>query len=212
MNRLPGLALDALTEIINIGVGRAAGSLNDITGKHITLKVPDIRLVPVRELRNLVEVIDSHRRSLIVQQFHGDFTGTAALFFPTESALRLVSAITEEEEADDGELDTIHAGTLVEIGNIVLNGVLGSLSNTLGSQISFSLPFYSALKNYNDLLPDEESSTKEHMILFVETVFQIKELAVSGFLFIVFAIQTIDSFIDRMRRFVPVNDDETVCP
>ena len=204
INKLPKVASDVLTEIINIGVGRAAGSLNDLTGKHITLRVPEIQLASIRELQHKMESVDAGDRSLVVQRFHGDFTGTAALFLPKESAVRLISAATDEEMAD-GELDSIHASTFVEIGNIVLNAVLGSLSNTLGCEIRFSVPSYSTLADVKELTPKSDRSDEEPVVIIAETNFLIRELAVSGFIFIVFAIRTIEELLEGIHRLVTVN-------
>lgn len=46
MLELTAMQIDALTEIVNIGVGRAASSLSDIIGAHILLKVPDVNIFP----------------------------------------------------------------------------------------------------------------------------------------------------------------------
>ena len=42
---------DALKELLNIGVGRAAGSLNQILDKPITLQVPSIMIAEVSDLK-----------------------------------------------------------------------------------------------------------------------------------------------------------------
>jgi chemotaxis protein CheC len=207
MHELPNVAADVLAEIINIGVGRAAGSLNDLTGKHITLRVPEIKIVSIRELQHITNSVEPEDRSLVVQRFRGDFTGTAALFLPKESAVRLISAATDEE-MHDGELDSIHTSTFVELGNIVLNAVLGSLSNTLGCEIDFSVPYFSTLEDDKELTPESNRSGEEPVVIIAETNFIIRELAVSGFIFIVFAIRSIEEFLGGVQRFVTVNDHE----
>jgi chemotaxis protein CheY-P-specific phosphatase CheC len=42
---LTGLQLDALTEIVNIGVNRAAASLREMVGEQVHLSVPKLALV-----------------------------------------------------------------------------------------------------------------------------------------------------------------------
>ena len=39
------LEIDALTEMVNIGVGRAATSLRDMVGEQVLLSVPRVNLV-----------------------------------------------------------------------------------------------------------------------------------------------------------------------
>jgi chemotaxis protein CheY-P-specific phosphatase CheC len=43
--------LDALRELINIGIGRAAGVLNEMLSAHIQLYVPDVEILSAEESR-----------------------------------------------------------------------------------------------------------------------------------------------------------------
>ncbi len=42
---LTAAQLDALKELINIGIGRAAGMLNDMVNSHVSLQVPQVRIL-----------------------------------------------------------------------------------------------------------------------------------------------------------------------
>ena len=42
--------LDALRELINIGVGRAAGALNDMMGRNVRLNVPRLEKPTSRQM------------------------------------------------------------------------------------------------------------------------------------------------------------------
>ena len=46
--------IDALRELINIGVGRAAGALNDMVGAHVELRVPSVRLVSTADIKEVI--------------------------------------------------------------------------------------------------------------------------------------------------------------
>uniref|UniRef100_A0ACD5GZE0 Uncharacterized protein n=1 Tax=Desertifilum tharense IPPAS B-1220 TaxID=1781255 RepID=A0ACD5GZE0_9CYAN len=50
------------------------------------------------------------------------------MIFPTESASTLVSLLTGEKPGTP-DLEAVKIGTLLEVGNIVLNGVVGTVSN-----------------------------------------------------------------------------------
>jgi len=73
--------------------------------------------------------------------FDGSFSGNAALIFSPESAMILVSTLTDEPPIP-GEMDALCMGTLTEVGNILMNGVIGSISNALQAKMHFSLPGY----------------------------------------------------------------------
>ena len=48
--------VDALTELINIGVGRAAGMLNQILEAHIQLQVPSVKIFPHSQIEHVLNV------------------------------------------------------------------------------------------------------------------------------------------------------------
>ena len=78
-------SLDAITEIINIGVGRSASLLNQMTDSNIRLQVPKIFVIRFKELsdtnRNLFggEVL-----STVLLEFKGNFSGMTAILLPPE--------------------------------------------------------------------------------------------------------------------------------
>jgi chemotaxis protein CheC len=140
MNSTP-YQIDALTELINIGVGRAAGTLNQILEAHVHLQVPFVKIFPSSQIEKALSNIATTPLSLVRLIFKGSFSGTALLAFPSDSASHLVDILTGEE-SDISDLDSIRVGALTEVGNIVLNGVMGSLSNVLQEHLIYSIPVY----------------------------------------------------------------------
>ena len=69
--QLTTIQTDALTELINIGFGRAAASLSKLTGHRVELEVPQVTMCPVGELsRTLAPYIEGEIASV-----HQVFTG-----------------------------------------------------------------------------------------------------------------------------------------
>ena len=48
--KLTALQQDALVELLNIGFGRAAASLSQLTGHRVLLEVPQVTIHPIDEL------------------------------------------------------------------------------------------------------------------------------------------------------------------
>jgi chemotaxis protein CheC len=69
-------------------------------------------------------------------------TGEAVIVFPLTAARRLVNLLTHEPE-DSPDSDFMLSSTLSEVGNIVLNSVVGSLTNALELGVHYELPLYS---------------------------------------------------------------------
>jgi chemotaxis protein CheC len=133
--------MDALTELINIGLGRAAAILNEMATSHVKLVSPRIEVLSLDAL-----IMGKGRQldaslSAVKMLFTGTMAGAAFLAFPPESALRLVSLLTGEDQ-DSPDLDSLKMETLNEVGNIVLNGVLGSIANALEGTMTYTIPSY----------------------------------------------------------------------
>ena len=97
------LEIDALTEMVNIGVGRAATSLRDMVGEQVLLSVPKVNLVSRdTAIRTLSENEVSHLVG-IHQVFEGDITGRALLIFPDTKSLELVRAVIGGELPPRGD-------------------------------------------------------------------------------------------------------------
>ena len=177
--------LDALQELLNIGVGRAAGSLNQMLDKPIRMHIPFIQLGKLDELSQDIQKIKEDTLSSVQLPFKGTFSGSACLLFPTESAVALVRALTGESE-DTVTMDSLREATLTEIGNIVLNGVMGSLANILQHQITYSVPFYQEISLQEFLRSAPSDSTE--MVLWAQTHFTIKEYDLTGDIMLMFGI------------------------
>ncbi|MCP5052855.1 MAG: chemotaxis protein CheC [bacterium] len=205
MLTLTEMQLDALTEIVNIGVGRAANSLSDIIGEHIHLKVPGVEIFSLDKLPQVLSTFDQVKHSSVLQAFQGDFTGTSALVFPPESAVRLVTVLTDSE-TDSPSLDAVSSGTLIEIGNIVINAILGTMGNMLESNFIFSLPEYREIKNIKEILASNDSvndlKKKEGFIMLAEANFNISSLEIQGFIFILFKLDSVKTLITMLDRSI----------
>ena len=80
---------DALREIINIGVGRAAGTLNELLNHHITLEVPRIDVIALGDLDEKFGLVRATSVSAVRLLFKGPIAGVSSLVFPPESASKL---------------------------------------------------------------------------------------------------------------------------
>src|SRR5690606_21364920 len=90
---LDELERDALTELVNIGVSRAAASLRKMVHKQVILSVPSVEIVTRQSAASLIGQRESERLVAVQQQFEGPFSGRALLIFPESNGLSLVRAI-----------------------------------------------------------------------------------------------------------------------
>ena len=86
---------DALTELFNIGLHRAASSLSDLTGQRIVVDLPRLWICPIEETHaRLIDLLDGDLAT-VHQIFKGTVTGDAVLVLDYNSATRLAALMTE---------------------------------------------------------------------------------------------------------------------
>src|SRR6478672_3539202 len=83
---LTAIQQDALIELLNIGFGRAAASLSQLTGHRVLLEVPQVSVHPISELRKSLQVIVSPNVASVHQIFSGPVAGDALLMLDQSGA------------------------------------------------------------------------------------------------------------------------------
>jgi chemotaxis protein CheC len=191
--------LDALQEIVNIGIGRSAAMLNEMVDARIVLEVPTIKLLSADQLwQVMLNRFNSQSISAVRLSFSGSLSGTAELMFPTDSASVLVAVLTGED-LDSPDLDAVKIGTLSEIGNIVINGVIGSISNILNERMEYKIPSYCE-DTIENLLLSERNMTEDVLFILAQARFAIEQLEIVGDIILIFEMKTFDNLLKAIDR------------
>jgi len=193
---------DAITEMINIGVGRAAGILNEITGSNIQLRVPSLRIVRFGELLDAPYSLQGNEElSTVMQEFHGKFSGTTSLAFPAESAASLVKLLSGETGSSQ-DMDAVQVETLKEVGNIIINAVMGSISNVLGENLTFTLPVYCE-GNLTEIASNRHAIKPDDWVVLAQTQFMIESMSIEGMILLVLEVGSLDRLVESIHRQHP---------
>ena len=195
--------LDALGEIINVGIGRAAAILNDMLSARVYLEVPEVRLWPLTELMEQIRATGDDQLAVVSLDFRGPFTGTAHLVFPTESAIKLAT-ILAGDEPEGQEMDSLVIGTITEVGNILINGVMGSIGNMLDLRFLYSIPSYE--ENTLDRILQTSSAEHDITILLVRTRFTIKSLSIDGDMLLIYNLGSFSELLAAIDRVSPPSE------
>ncbi len=193
---------DVLKEMINIGIGKGAEMLNAILATHINLEVPFVRVLSQKEFESDVKKNHVDSLAAVNLAFNGDISGNVELVFPKESASNLVAALTGERP-ETIIMDSIRSGTLSEIGNVVINAVIGSISNLLGFTLNYSTPSY--IEGNYEKLSMAVRTGKDSIILQARARFIIDTLAVVGDIMLFLELDSLDKIFSIIQR---VENDE----
>jgi chemotaxis protein CheC len=177
---LTELELDALTELVNMGVSHAAANLREMVGKQVLLSVPSVRLVSRADAIELISQKENSQLVAVHQIFEGDITGRALLIFPETNSLELVRAVTGGELSVEDIIELEHEA-LAETGNIILNGCLATIANLLQRSLKMSLPeiLRGAGPEFFDLAPPPAAGD---VVLFLYIDFAVSEHDIRGYI------------------------------
>ena len=70
---------DALIELLNIGFGRAASALSELTGHRVVLEVPEVSIHSVAALSAALRTVAADEVASVHQIFSGPVAGDALL-------------------------------------------------------------------------------------------------------------------------------------
>ena len=196
---------DALTEVVNIGVGRAAASLNELIGERIELSVPQVTFCALSAIQGNEQLHGADLDTSIIQDFEGPTSGRAVLAFPGSSAMKLGQILAGLDETPT-ELDFDLRDVLNEVGNIVLNGVLGSLSNILQGHLQYTVPQLSTETSLRQLVDRHmrRDSSGDATVLIADARFNVAARNICGSLILLFDCGGINAITDVLLQ------DETV--
>jgi chemotaxis protein CheC len=191
---------DALTELINIGFGRAAASLSRLTGHRVQLEVPQVMMCPVEELSDALRPYIDGEIASVHQVFSGPVGGDALLVLDQRSAGILKELLTNEP-ALPLSIDASAREVIAEVGNILLNACLGMFGNLLKVQVSFAVP-HVTLEGLGAVLESLIIEREElRYALVVHAGFRLKNSSVTGYLIIVLSVASVDRLIRAVDKW-----------
>ena len=169
--------------------------LNRMVSKHIRLHVPEVRVLSTVELLAMYSEQGDPAFASVTLTFEGVFSGRGALVFPPDSAAKLVSIIIGQD-ASSMDMDSFRIGTLQEVGNIVLNGVIGSIANILGHHLTYSpLDYFEGRLRSLVMMGDDPS----HFVLLARAKFDIAPLPIIGDIIILFHLGTFTKLLNALE-------------
>lgn len=195
---------DVLTEMMNIYIGQAANLLSEMVNQRIVLSVPEVELIDVKNMDHTKHLPSIFSPGHIISSsiaFGQKLQGKAFLMFPAEQAKLLVNACLGEDAVKPdnqnflGFIDT-DFDVLKEISNVILNAIIGELSNFLETRVDYSLPDI-------ELIHISESQGKillrdSTYILLLHTHFLLAETQVKGVILIALSMNSVNWLLDKI--------------
>ncbi len=190
-------ARDALTEVFNIGIGRAASALAEICGKEVAMSVPEVRLLDATEIDTLDLGEEERRHCIGVRMdFQGFIDASGVLVFAERGALDLIRLVTKEAKGH-GALSDLEYEAISEVGNIMFNYWLGAIADLQQAEIISGLPQVEQ-GPYRRLLLDINLDSDKTPLLLVHVDLKVNDTAITGKFVIALRSPTLQAFVDQI--------------
>ncbi len=201
MNYITELELDSIKEFINIGMGKAGKVLNAMLDSHIVLSVADVEILTEKDVDIILKEKNESKFSKVKMDFSGEIEGSTSMILSNSSALNLVQALTGDElETED--LDAIRIGTLSEIGNIVINSLMGMISNILKMNLKYSVPQHNE-NTFTEIYQNAITGTKvKNVLIKISTNFEVENLSIQGSIVIFLSLKSFDRLKDLIAIYI----------
>jgi chemotaxis protein CheC len=197
---LSELELDAITELVNLGVSRAATNLARMVHEEVILTVPKVALLSRREAIETLGERESKSLVAVHQVFEGEITGRALLIFPEERSLELVRAVVGSDLSLE-EIIELEQEALAETGNIILNSCLATIANSLESNLKISLPevLRGESTKFFSLEPPPVAGTT---VMFIYINFAMKKRDINGYIAMMMDLPSLSAMQTLVRALI----------
>jgi len=207
---LTELEQDALTELVNLGVGNAALGLREMVKEEILLSVPNVSIVTREQAILNLGQSKANRLVAVHQNFEGDISGRALLIFPEAQSMELVRAVVGRELSLE-DIVELEQEALAETGNILLNGCLSTIANSFGRTLRISLPevVHGDGSDFFDLTPWPNI---DDSVLFIYINFAVRRGDVQGYLAMLLDLPSLVILKDLLADYIVRMGSSSVSP
>ena len=194
---LTDLERDALGELSNIAMARAANSLRQMVEYQVMLSVPSVEILAKEAATQLIAKANTTTLVAIRQDFTGAFSGRALLIFPEASSLELVRVIVGRQLPLE-DIVSLEDEALAETGNIILNSWVATIANLLKSGLKMSLPMVIRGDSSQMFRGDESQS----LVLFLHIKFEISRKEIRGYVALLMDIPSVEELRSLIADFI----------
>ena len=194
---LTDLERDALGELSNIAMARAASSLRQMAGHEVQLSVPSVDIVSKEIATQIIAKPNSPKLVAIRQDFDGAFSGRALLIFPEASSLELVRAVVGRQLPLE-DIGNLEDEALAETGNILLNSWVATIANLLKRGLKMSLPTV-VRGNSAQMFKSDEN---QNLVLFLHIRFEISKKEIRGYVALLMDIPSVEELRILISDFI----------
>jgi len=186
--------VDAVAEVLNVGMGSAAASLSEMISDEVNLSVPGVEFVSRLDATTIIGEKAKSDVSGVRQNFQGAFGGDAMLLFPEDQSLELVRAVLQQDDISLTDLTDMEQEAMTEIGNVILNACLCSMADMFSEEIQGEIPEFvkGSLKQVFSAEGGLENT--EAVVLLLNMDFAVETKNLQGYVTFLMDVESVQQF------------------
>jgi chemotaxis protein CheC len=191
---------DALHELFNVGMHRAAAALSELTRQRIVVDLPKVWVVPIDRIQEELSKVVGGDLATVHQIFAGPVAGDAVLLLEYDKAAILTRLMTDGEVAGAGRLDQSAREVLAEVGNVVLGACLSAFGDMLKVGVTFSVPRLHVESLSGVLRSLHVDSDELRYAVIAGTRFRLSAMEVDGFLIVAVGVTSLTRIMTSLAN------------
>lgn len=193
------LQRDGLLEIFNIALSKSAASLSELVQKEIHLGVPDLEFIEIEDLTTRLGNFPDGLTTVVIEDFQTiNGSGRIFLLFPEKNGLEVVRLMLDVSSIGFS-FSEYEQEALIEIGNIVLNYCISTISDVVNYEFQCSIPEYK-YGNLHEIVFSKESINK--LFILVRIHMSIVDTDISGYVIFLSDLTLVEKLLSEFLKNV----------
>lgn len=194
---------DALIEVCNIGMSKAARQLAVLLNDNVDISLPNVIVTTIEDAIDRLPLFSGQLTGSISQKLAGKLDGISILLFHKDNIQFLASVFTENTDIDS-ELSSeeIEKLAMSEIGNIIISSCFAALADLLGETVELSVPEYSENTAKNIILSEnnKHSTDSNKKVVALSMLLHASKKDIEGTLVLILDINSLRLILDKLAE------------
>lgn len=205
MITLSPFELDALTEIANIGMSRAATQLSLLLNDEILVSIPTARVVEANNFFSALGLAQQDDAVCAGQRLNGGLEGYSMLLLPLDQSRTLISALIDNEPLLEGaDMRIFEHEAMTEIANIIISSAITVMADLLKVEIHLGVPTYGK-KSVDALFNGASANKTNHRVIILDARLSATHKQVNGSLVLALTVDSMSAMLARLHDFASGN-------
>ena len=196
------LELDALAELANVGLSRAAKQLSELLDDYIEMTAPSVQVVKLEHVEKTLQLDPQAPVAAVWQNYSGETEGSCILIFPSEDSKILVRSLVGPSMMGAGHEDirAIELDAMMEIGNIIITSGMVVIAEMLGRELQMSIPRYMEGNLPAIMSKQNQYNTGKQMLaIIMSTHLKASKREIQGQMVMLMSISSVSELLSELK-------------